>query len=881
LKIYTTTPHRKVENGQDRSKEQNVTGVMIMPRKSTKTTKKTTVNNSSKQDACTTRFTLYNFSGKEKAHYLVERKSLDQDNQNLGKPPIAHSIIIIDRSGSMYGAIEELKENLIKLLTLDEYLNSQLVITLISYASKGDVTCHFQRIPISEIMKTNSPHIQEIKSIETGCFTCISQSMEIAKILIKEFVIKQEEGELTAITLHTDGCANDPSYQTELRKIEEICTELKAMNVLVNTIAYGGWADFKFLAKIANTTSGNCIQTGNIKEIYNSLYQTTNLLSGAVSPPFEETLIKGYDYQVFVSKTVGKIIGSTNTLKIVGLKPEDEGVFYKYKKISQEEYEKLTDIPVAQTDESVFAFIKANLAEGNLNLAKYGLVSTFDATLTEKHAKALTNSEIVEFTQDIEKVVFQPSILENHEILSQVKVSDKITVIELLGLLENNKKSIIINLKNLEENYCRRGIKRIEGKRDENGKIIEPELKTEPIDGNEYVEMGSFEINRNTATINMLITRRVKLVRKEDNKQITEVAGILVNDLKQYNNYTIVGDGEININSLRVKINNREVFELLKSRGVLEKDGKTVDNFDFHSEYDIRLDNLPLMSYDSNFNNLDGLFEKLAQMQILSSIIAAHLKDESDIYTLEQVEELKQHYLSKNLYLNFPTTTEYSDLQTALNKGEVDIRISYKIDIGNKDIINLSKLYSANKFLDRLYEGFEKNTGEKIETPTFQLTLDNEIIFGHKTLSKRTKITEVDNLMKIIFDDFLGLANNGSVADILTEIKANQLLTLLQAKNSGQTISKDEFIANLSNAKNQLNYQIEKIYRQEISPLVFYIGSTGLIPDELETQALTSDEINAKYSDLKLSKDEKDGMFFEVGDTIISVYTKNEYFSTK
>ena len=34
-----------------------------------------------------------------------------------------------------------------------------------------------------------------------------------------------------------------------------------------------------------------------------------------------------------------------------------------------------------------------------------------------------------------------------------------------------------------------------------------------------------------------------------------------------------------------------------------------------------------------------------------------------------------------------------------------------------------------------------------------------------------------------------------------------------------------------------------------------------------------------KYPELAFSKDEKEGMFFEVGDTILSVYAKTEYFS--
>ncbi len=851
-----------------------------MATKKTKTrAKKTSKSTSKKYIFNPTKFIVYNYAGQAKNYYLVERKKLEHKEENLGKPPVAHSIIIIDRSGSMYGDIEQLKEYLLKLLTLDEYLNSQLVITLISYSSMGDVKCHFQRIPISEIMKHNSEYQQEIKRIRVTGATCISQSLEIAKTLVQEFSDSAKDSEFTAITLHSDGFANDPSYNYELKKIETIAEKINKLNVIINTISYSNSADFKLLSKLANLGSGNCLQANNIKEVYDSLYQTTNLLNGAVSPPIEEPLMKGYDYQVFVSQTAKKIVGSNNTLKIAGLKPEDEGIFYKYRQISAEEYKNLSNIETAQTDESVFAFIKANLAEGNINTAKYALLSSLDYTLTQAHAKALTNKEIIDFTQDIEQVIFNYKLIKKHQILEQIKIDEQTTILELIEFLEQNKNSIIINLKHLQQHYQRRGLKRISGERDEEGNVIKPWLKTEIIDGGEYVQMGEFNINRNTATINMLITRKVKLVTTQEGKQISEIAGILVNDLSQYNNYTIVSDGEINVPMLKVKINNKNTFNLLKEKGLLIKDGVTPDKFDFRAEYDILLQNLPLVSFKQKYENLDGVFEELLKLQILASIISAHIKQESDIYTEEQLDELKKHYLSKSLYINFPTTNEYTNLEEALNNGTVDTRISYKIDIGNTEILNLSKLYSANKFLYRLYEGFNRDSREKIDNPTFDLTLDMPIIFGHKTLSKRTKITKIDELMRSIFDDFLGITNNGIVTNILKTINGYSLLRLLEAKWEEKEINRDEFISALTQTQCKLNSYIEKIYQQKISPLVFYIGSTGLIPDELNAKALTADEIQADFPNLKISKSEKDGTFFLTGNTVISVYPQNEYYT--
>jgi von Willebrand factor type A domain len=832
-----------------------------------KAAKNTVVNSQNRISKSTNnnrrKFTLYNLAGKEKAYYLVDKVNL-QINVEISEKAVAHSIIIIDRSGSMSYDIAALKDTLIKLLTLDEYINFQLVITLISYSSKKDVTCHFQRVPIQEVMKQNSPYLEEIKKISATYLTCISQGLQMAKSLIKK-------EELTAITLHSDGYANDSSPSAEAKALLEICEELKSMDVFVNTIAYSNASDFKLLSKIANTVSGVCIKAGDVKEVYNAIYSTSKLLGGAVAAAMEETLAADYSYQVFFSISAKKINGTNQTLKIFGIKPEDDGVIYKYKQISQVAYEQLKDVPVAQNDESVYVFAKANLAEGNLNTAKYAIASTFNATLTERHAKALTNQEIANFAQDIEIALFYPNILREHEILDKVKVNNRISLLELIKIFEEYRSSIIINIKHLQDNYQRKGIKRVNGVRDENGNLVKPWLTTEYIDIGEYVGMGGFEINQNTATINMLVTRKVKLVKSEDKTPIIEVAGLLVNDLAAFNNYTIVSDGEINVKSLQVKISNKKAFDLLKKAGILE-----TEKFDFKSEYTINLENLPLVSFDERYSSIDNLFSELAQIKVLSSIVSAHLKEESDVFLPEQLDELKKHYLSKNLYINFPTTNEYNDIQEAVANGTVDLRVSYKIDIGSKDILNLGKLHSANKFLDRMYQVYDKETGEIFAKPTFDMALNENIAFRHKQLSSRTKITTVDDLMKLIFDDFLGLEDNQIVAAILSKVGADSLVRVLH-----NPVSKEEMIAAFTEANKKLEKYAEKIYREKISPLVFYIGSTGLLPDEMSAKAMTAEELALLYPNLQFSANEQEGTFFQVGESIISVYAQIEYYTKK
>lgn len=457
-----------------------------------------------------------------------------------------------------------------------------------------------------------------------------------------------------------------------------------------------------------------------------------------------------------------------------------------------------------------------------------------------------------------------------------VQFNSKISVLELVNLLQENTKYIIINLQHLKDNYQRRGIKRIKGYRDEYGNAIEPAIDAEFLDRGEYVRIADFKLNRHTATINMLITRPVKLVKSQDGTSIEEVAGLLFTNVETFNNYTLVSDGEVNVQSLQVKISHQKLFDLLKSKGVI-----AAATYNFRDEYTIRLDNLPIVPLKDSYASIDGVFEELAEIKIVASIFSALLKKQSDVYTTEQLEELEANYLSKNQYLNFPTTTEYADLRSALANGQVNSRVSYKVDIGSKEILNLGKLHSANKFLDRMYDVYRQDSGENLKKHTFAAILNEKVVFYHKTLSSRTKITKVDELMQRIFDNFLDIEDNGSVSAMLSKVGAGNLMPMLQAKWNGENLDRSDFIAALSFASEKLEDYLEKVYREKINRLVFYIGATGHLPKEFDRVAQTAEELAIKYPDLQFSKHEQKGIFFEVGDTIISVYPQKEYYSPK
>jgi hypothetical protein len=159
------------------------------------------------------------------------------------------------------------------------------------------------------------------------------------------------------------------------------------------------------------------------------------------------------------------------------------------------------------------------------------------------------------------------------------------------------------------------------------------------------------------------------------------------------------------------------------------------------------------------------------------------------------------------------------------------------------------------------------------------MVLNQNIAFRQKAISSRMKLTKVDDLMKPIFDDFLGININGKVGEILGKVGEHNLALLLYTQHAHKSVNREELIAAMTTAYKKLVAYVEQIYQEKISPMVFYIGSTGLLPNKISATALTADELAAKYPHLQFSKNEQSGTFFEVGNTIISIYPQTEYYS--
>ena len=815
------------------------------------------------------RFALRNFKGTPVRFFHVESEDLLPQVAQSSKKP-SHHIIVIDRSGSMYGDLEALKGTLEKLLTLAEFNDDTQRISLLSYSSSGDVKLHFAKVTVADVMKASSPYLQEIRAIRVTGLTCISQSLAMANTLV-------DDKETTCISLHTDGYANDRSPSQEGRDIQAAVDLLKKHPALfVNTVAYRDWCDFTLLAGIANQLSGVCIQAKSIKEVYVALHNTQALLAGGTSDAL--TVAAGAaNYTVFYSNSAKKVLGSTADFTVNGLTDADDKHVLRFMEIDERKYNQLA-LPEADYVHAL-PYARAMIAEGNINAAKYAIVSSRDQGLLTKHYRALVPTEVAALTTDLETDIFGP---EKFATSTTYGLGDsKATVLGVLEVLNTFAGSIRVDIEALTKNYKRRGLKRIAGSRNDDG-TLNPAKYQLASKSSKTVAVSGFDINRNTATVNMLVVDPANLVDCATGDVVSEVAGVQLS-LVDFKNYTIVGDGTVCTPVLPLTIADKRCRKALVDLGVLAADA------DPAGVAEIRLDNLPLVDFDATFAVAAADLTKLAQLTALSKILAASVKEASEAYTPEQVAALKEHYLSPALYFSGPTTNDYTDLAEALNTGKVDTRLSYKVELGSVAITNLGKLPSANAFLDRRF--LLAVDGKEVAKPKLTEYLNRfreneedavpDVKFAVKALGPKIKLTPVDELMFPIMESFLGLGDGQVVTGLLTAAGATQALDVDFSAIFADCMSRDGALRSFVEARKLVDAAIDDIYNKTISPLVFYVGATGLVPDSFNAKAMNAEQLEAKFPDISLSKDEKEGTFYLLpGDVLLTVYVKGEYFTT-
>lgn len=795
-----------------------------------------------------TKFALYDFAAKARAHYLVDEIEVPKP---VLEPTVSHHIVVVDRSGSMYGVMDSTKSMVEKVMTVEEFQSSGLLLTLISYSSKGDFTVHFARTPVSEVLDPAKPHVAAIRNIRATCLTSVSGALTEA---LNHIV----DTETTAVSIHTDGYFNDSSPAAEAKAVDAWIKKVAVKpNVFVNTISYGNWTDFKILDRIASSLSGKCIVAKDVKQVYTALHDTSSVLAGRVLPAIN---VKAEEdaFLAFHNVTQKKVNGSATDFAVKGVGPDDETRLFRFKKVAESTWTRSKSSEASGADLlPVYVFARTLLGQQRLNDAKFALMATRDEALIKRHYKALTAEALSALAEDLEARIGGAN--EDYKDIGAYGFgADKTSVLELCALLEKHKQDFTLDLDQTLMGYARRGVKRLFGKWNDDGTFAPASTRLVPTDDANRVSVTAFELSNAASTINMQVTRPADLYK--DGEKVTTVAGRKVNPA-QIRSYTLVGDGEINAERLYINISGKRLYAALVSKGLLPAD----ETFDHTKTYMIDLTQMPACSFSETVAMPpEDTFNRLVELSIKRSILLASLggSAKADEWTAEQLEQLRAHDLTAALWYSPPTANPYTDLTKAVSDGEIDTRTSFNVTLGDARMVSSKALYSANEYLARRFsvkvEGADAADCDKegfLKKPKFADLRGTKATVALKTLSARTKLNAIDEAMFPFFEAFLLKGGFEGIHVASSDEEKAALLADVEAF-------------------------IEKVYAERIRPLAFYIGATGLVPEGWTVEVLDAEALEARFPGIDIEKKQAEGTFLVNGNTVIGVFPEVAYFST-
>ena len=746
-------------------------------------------------------------------------RAIDVDTPVI-EPEATHHVMVVDRSGSMWGDIEKLKQSIEQAIAVESYTNEDVLTTLISFSTHGDVTLHWSNVPASQVMELSGPYIQELRSIRATALTGISQGLKMAL----EHINPEQT---TGLTLFTDGYANSPSSYSEIQALDAFVAEASQNpRLFMNCIGYRDWCDWPRMQSMSNALSGKTVKADSFKVVLDAMKDTQTLLSGAIRPCTRIPAQADGSMLVALNRTTGQVNSSLGDLSLRGISEDDEISVYAVLR-ADATYSIPKGVLAVPKDEAYFygALAIAYTSLQDLRAAKALLFASGNKTLWAEHQAAMTPSTLSAMLDDL-GTWSKAGTNDGYEMGRNVR--PKFNLFDLARVLDGlPQKSVGIPSDEFYRNYRRRSVKRVSGVREEDGSLTPPAAKLVPREDRIYVRGVAF--NTSDASVQLETVQVVDLARTENGELVREVEFVSLDGLRDYKSFTMISSGERNIEVLPLEVYTEQAFNAL---GEFLIPSEVAKGFTPGMKIRIQLKKFRLEADETPA--VDDIFAALKQRTVADINVklysAMQDKGAASPFSPEQVEALKALHLSPALYFSPPSTYHYTDKDDAVAKGQIDAFTRYKIMFGTVGILSSGAFRSGNAFLKRRYKvALADGTAEK--KPTLQGYLAGDT-YTVKPPSPRSKDTEADVLMNPVADAILTAEGprmtNQEIVDQLVAFKAVQ-------------------------------QQANELFQG----LVMEIGCTGLLPRELESLATCyePDAFATKFG-VKLKKAEKEGIFY-------------------
>lgn len=553
-----------------------------------------------------------------------------------------HHIQILDRSGSMYGDIDKLIENVKETI---RHMKETDFYTVIWFSGKGEFRTILKGISCNHSQDNEFKVLDSIKSV-IG-LTCFNEATSEAIAITDE--LKDLCGTVS-ITLFTDGMSTvsgDNLAMTDL--LEEIVNKYNDKIVSFNTIGYGDYCEETLLSSWSNMTQYGMFTHQSEIDQYFSIFDSNKEIFSNMSNNVIDVELKGnssvvmyYSTNSFVRKIEGQKIHYTmcpsrNQIILTSLdKSMDDlvvvvnGIEYPIKDVKSEINENWFN--------SIFykiAYAEYVTGSSYSSLNYLGLVG--DKHLIDDHMNSFNKFERAKHTAWLKKAVKQTKYRSpGSASIDYIPDPNTPCVIDLLTVLATNNCLY-------DPNYTT--YSRI-------GKKVEDRF-------NMFVSSGDLceisDIVFNEEHLNVSIRFKMDGYVRLNPRQAKEVGLDDEFACSIFRTHTIIKDGNFNVRTISIKTDKPAIQDYIK-----ENFGYAIDSFTDDGRMIIDLTKIPVVN--RRYNNIDikTIYQKTKDIAIarsylkvikyLISEMSSGYTSETRKYTDEQVKLLNEYSIRNGIY---------------------------------------------------------------------------------------------------------------------------------------------------------------------------------------------------------------------------------------
>lgn len=388
--------------------------------------------------------------------YVLSEKNIRVKSEKKSSSAV-HYIGLIDRSGSMYGTIEDLIDQVQRLFS---QLRPQDFFSLIWFSGEGDYKTLLKGAQYNQKLHSLLDSLRSVRGT-----TCFSESIRESETIIEELGSIADN---VVVTLFTDGCPVVTNVQREIDLCRTLVEGMRSKITSFNCIGFGNYYNREFMQSLAaRSEQGRYVHISQIKDfepVYREtaerardlsncsvrlagtsdaqvLYQSGKFVS-LLEGELELDHIDLEDNQITVLIPEGHVAVSNlliNGEVIHALRTAQSGktTVMEY---PQEDIMINTSEWFVESTELLYAYAAALYAQKKTKAARQIVVRNLgDKVIADAMTSAFTYSEMGETTKMLEEAIVDQAARHTATCdISYIPAPDAVCVMEVLGVLSNS-----------------------------------------------------------------------------------------------------------------------------------------------------------------------------------------------------------------------------------------------------------------------------------------------------------------------------------------------------------------------------------------------------------------------------------------------------------